>query len=521
MTKVSPPAAPTSTPTSSSHFCPPEQRKYVLIVAIMASAMGFVDSSIVAIAIPQMRVSLDASFSQAQWLTNAYILFLSALMLLGGAAGDRYGLRRAFAFGILLFVAASLLCAMAWSAESLIFFRALQGIGAAIMIPGSMAIISRNYPRAERGRALGIWVSASAMTTGLGPLIGGVVLSAGHAEIWRWIFAINLPFGLLALLILFARVPNDKPKAKVPLDLAGAVLVTLSLASLALGLTLLGEGKDEGLSGLAFPLILAGLVMGAVAIWHELRVAHPMINLRLFSSRVFAGANLLTFLVWAGLGAQLFFLPMVLVTGWKLPEYYAGGLFLPFSLIIAATSPFAGRLVDRYGPRLPLTLGPALAAVGYIAMAAGLYMQSYWFGVLPAIMLQAFATGLSASPVSAAVMLAVEDDQSGAASGINNMIARMSNLIAIAGLGAVAAFVYAMVVRAQGLNEALTEAMIAAGFGERLTGALYQVGAEEAQRLGMTTGLAAMCLIIAAFCIIGACVGWKTQQGREEAGAGR
>lgn len=513
-----PPIATEAAP--ARHFCPPERRKFVLIVAIMASAMGFLDSSVVAIAIPQIRVSLDASFSQAQWLTNAYILFLSALMLLGGAAGDRYGLRRTFAVGIVVFVAASLLCALAWSAESLIFFRALQGFGAAIMIPGSMAIISRNYPRAERGRALGLWVSASAMTTGIGPMIGGVVLSAGGTEIWRWIFAINLPLGLIALAMLYLRVPDDAPKARVPLDIVGAVLVTVSLAAIAFGLTLLGESRDSGLAGFALPLIVGGLALGVVAVWYELRLRHPMIDLTLFSSRVFAGANILTFLVWAGLGAQLFFLPMVLVTGWKLPEYYAGAIFLPFSLIIAATSPYAGRLVDRHGPRLPLTLGPALASLGYLAMAAGLYAQSYWFGVLPAIMLQAVATGLSASPVSSAVMLAVEDDQSGAASGINNMVARMSNLIAIAGLGAVVAFVYAMVVRAHGLNEVLTEAMITAGFGERLTGALYQVGAEEAQRAGMTIGLAVMCCIIAAFCLIGAVVGWRTQQSAKDIAAG-
>lgn len=469
--------------------------------------MGFLDTSVVAISIPQIRTSLDASFAEVQWISNSYMLFLSALILIGGAAGDRYGLRRTFAAGISIFVVTSIFCAIAWSPESLIFFRALKGIGAAIMIPGSMAIIAKNYPREERGKALGLWVTFSAMTTAFGPLFGGILLASGNDEVWRLIFAINLPLGLISLAILKMRVPEDAPKTRLPLDLTGAILLTAAMGSVALGLTLIGEANK----GLGLGAILTGLIVGFAALVWESRVRHPMIDLGLFSSRVFSGVNFITFLVWSGMGALFFFLPMVIVTAWQMPEHFAGGIFLPFSLLIAVMSSPAGKWADRRGPRLPLTLGAFLAGLGYLGMGLAVLDQNYWFGVIPAIFIIGIAMGLCASPLSAAVMLAVEDDKTGSASGINNMVARMASLFAVAGLGAVVTTLYSHFISSGQLPADIADLVAGAGFGERLTGGLYQINIIELQRISMNRAMAALCSIIALCCFAGSLTAWLTQ----------
>ncbi|TIW32040.1 MAG: MFS transporter, partial [Mesorhizobium sp.] len=214
-------------------FCPRTRRRYVLIAAILASALGFIDGSVLAIAMPALRENLGASLAEAQWISNAYALTLSALILAGGAAGDRFGLRRAFVTGIALFIATSLACALAPNAGVLIAFRAIQGVGAAIMVPGSLAIIAKAYPKKERGRAIGIWAAASALTTALGPVLGGLVLSTFGNGIWRAIFAINLPLGLISIYLLLAKVPADEPTEERSLDLGGAGLATLAFGLLA------------------------------------------------------------------------------------------------------------------------------------------------------------------------------------------------------------------------------------------------------------------------------------------------
>src|SRR5688500_9564096 len=228
---------------SGSTFCPHSRRRFVLIAAILASALGFIDGSVVSIAIPAIRADLGATLADAQWISNAYALTLSALILAGGAAGDNFGLRRTFVAGIVLFVVASLACAAAPGAASLIVARAVQGIGAAIMVPGSLAIIAKAYPKKERGRAIGIWAASSALTTALGPVIGGVLLSSFDDSVWRWIFAVNLPLGGLAIYFLAAKVPADAPGATRALDLGGAALATASLGALAYGFTVFGTAS--------------------------------------------------------------------------------------------------------------------------------------------------------------------------------------------------------------------------------------------------------------------------------------
>ncbi|MEO1397426.1 MAG: DHA2 family efflux MFS transporter permease subunit [Pseudomonadota bacterium] len=485
--------------------CPPDRRIYVLIVAIFASALGFIDGSVVAVAIPQIRADLGATFAQVQWVSNAYMLFLAALMLLGGGLADRFGLRRVFVWGIVAFVGASLLCAMAQSAEQLIAFRALKGIGAAVVIPGSMALIAVHFPAEERGRALGIWVAASAITTSLGPLLGGFALTYLGGDAWRWIFAINLPLGLICLALLALRVPADRPRPKTRLDFFGAALVTIAMGALALGLTLFGE---EGGTGLVWTLIVVGLVVGALSVLFEARVAHPMLKVALFARPLFRSANLLTVLVWSGLSLPFFFLPMLLVVAWQLPETYAGAMFLPFTVAIAVLSPIVGRLSDQFGVRGFLMLGAVLASAAHVAIALAVAYQDYWWGLLPALTLMGIAFGFSASPVSTAIMASVQDDETGSASAINNMVSRLASLFAVVAFGGIAAWGYEHMVMAGDLPTDIARALVDAGFGERLTGGLFNPATQELQRVAMNHVMIVMCLLAALLSLSGAVVGF-------------
>ncbi len=471
--------------------------------------MGFIDGSVVAVAIPQMRDALDASFSQAQWIANSYVLFLAALIMIGGAAGDRFGMRRTFGVGVAAFTGFSMLCALAWSADSLIGFRALQGGGAAMMIPGSMALIALNFPKGERGRALGIWIAASSVTTALGPLLGGVLLTYGGPQAWRWIFAINLPVGLLVLAVLFRQVPPSLLRDRSRhLDVTGAVLIALTLGTLATGLTYLGESND---AAIGLTLSAVGVALLCATVWWESRSTDPMIDPAFFRLPAFAGVNVLTFLVWGGFGAIVFFLPMLIIVAWHLPPTYAGSIFIPFSVLIAILSPLSGKLTDRYGARVWLTVGPLVSVFGHLALALAVAKQDFWFGVLPSIVLIGIGFGLCASPVSVAAVSALDDEHAGAASGINNMFARMSGLFAVAGLGAGVAFAYNLIIRRSALHPDTQEMMIEAGFGERLTGGLYQVQTMELHNAAMNHAMIALLLFTAAMSLVGALLGWFTQ----------
>jgi EmrB/QacA subfamily drug resistance transporter len=500
----------------AGHSCPAARRKYVLIVAILASALGLIDTTVVAIALPKIRASLDASFVQIQWVGSGYVLFLAALMLLGGVAADRYGVRRTFAVGITGFVIASLTCAIAPDAATLIAARCVKGAMAAIMVPSSLAIIAKNYPRAKRGRAIGTWAAASSITMAFGPVIGGWMLSWGNDEFWRWIFAINLPLGVIALTMLLL-VPADKGDSSRPLDWKGAALITLSLTALALGLTLSGDGGARvavyttWLGG-AGGLVLIALVLGAVWIIMERRLAAPLVNLNLFASRAFSGANVATLLIYTALSATLFFLPMLMVSGWGLTELYAGGIFLPFSLLIAGLSPLAGRWSDAHGPRGLLTVGPVISAVGLATIGLAAPHQEFWFGVVPGIGLLGIGMGLTISPLSTAVIQAVKGSETGAASGINNTVSRMASLVAIVGFGAVIAALFASAVRRAGLPFDLGEALVAAGFGERLEGALYQVRLVEVQGAAMNEAFLWTTMLAAMLCVVAGLAGFFTQQ---------
>ncbi|WP_095084812.1 MFS transporter [Mesorhizobium sophorae] len=498
-------AVPLTSPATNGTFCPPSQRRFVLIAAILASALGFIDGSILAIAMPAIRVNLGASLAQAQWISNAYALTLSALILAGGAAGDRFGLRRAFVAGIALFIVASLACALAPNAVVLIAFRALQGIGAAIMVPGSLAIIAKAYPKKERGRAIGIWAAASALTTALGPVLGGFVLSAFGDGIWRAIFAVNLPLGLISIYLLLAKIPADAPTEKRSLDLGGAALATLAFGALAYGLTSMSASGEGHLSG---PSIAVGAMLLAVFIAFELWQREPMIDLSLFRIGAFAGANLATFFLYFALSANLFYLPMLLIAGWGLSTAEVGFIFLPLSASMALLSRPVGQLSDRIGPRFPIAFGSLVVAFAFagLALLAHAGIHNFWTGTFPLMGLMGLGMALVVSPLSTAIMTAVEDKDTGAASGINNAVSRIGGLIAVAAMGSLAASVYA-----KALDGNATPGV--PGFGEPATVGLAP--AVDAARLAAgDAAFSAVSSVTALLCLLSAVIAWTTIPGQ-------
>ncbi|WP_192182538.1 MFS transporter [Mesorhizobium amorphae] len=498
-------AIPLTGAIANGTFCPQSRRRFVLIAAILASALGFIDGSILAIATPAIRVDLGASLAEAQWISNAYALTLSALILAGGAAGDRFGLRLAFVVGIALFIAASLACAVAPNAGVLIAFRALQGIGAAIMVPGSLAIIAKAYPKKERGRAIGIWAAASALTTALGPVLGGLVLSTFGDWIWRAIFAINLPLGLLSIYLLLTKVPADAPTEKRSLDLGGAALATLAFGSLAYGLTSMSAEGGGHMSG---PSIAAGAVLLVVFIAFELRQREPMIDLNLFRIGAFAGANVATFFLYFALSANLFYLPMLLIAGWGLSTAEVGFIFLPLSASIALLSGPAGQWSDRIGPRFPISSGSLVVAFAFagLALLAHAGIHNFWTGVFPLMALMGLGMALVVSPLSTAIMTAVEDKDTGAASGINNAVSRIGGLIAVAAMGSLAAWVYSTM-----LDTSVRPGI--PGFGEPVSAGLAPE--LDATRLAASdAAFAAVAWVTALLCLLAAVIAWTTVSGR-------
>ena len=415
----------------------PARGAWVLAATILGSSLAFIEGSVVNVALPAIQDALGATAPEVQWVINANLLFLGSLILVGGSAGDRFGRRRVFALGIAIFTASSVACGLAPGISSLIAARAAQGVGGALMVPGSLAIISATFSEAERGKAIGTWAGFSALTTALGPVLGGWLVDALS---WRWVFFVIVPPAIVAMAITLWRVPESRDEAQKPLDVWGAVLATSGLSALAYGLI---ASSDRGWTALPVLGSLAAAVILLVGFTaREARAPAPMMPLGLFRSPTFSGANLMTVALYFALNGALFFLPFNLIQVQGYSATAAGAAFLPFTILMAGLSRWAGSLADRYGARRPLIAGPVVAGAGLALLALpGIgdgSLGSYWSSYFPGIITLGAGMTLAVAPLTTVVMNSVAEGQQGIASGVNNAASRVAGLLAIAALGVVA-----------------------------------------------------------------------------------
>lgn len=411
-----------------------EHPNLVLATTILASGLAFVDGSVVNVGLPAMGASLHANAGDLQWLVNAYLLPLSALLLSGGAAGDRFGRRLVLVLGISLFAGSSLLCAIAPDLSWLLTGRILQGVGAALLLPCSLAILGESFDGEARGRAIGIWAASGAIMGAIGPVIGGWLIDVTG---WRAIFLINLPLALaaIALAIFFVRAPqSDNPKQS--LDVGGSVLATTALGALTWGLTI-GAGP-AGWTSFAIAAVAVGVAFTiAFVALEQRRGDHAMIPLALFSSMNFVGLSLLTLLVYGALGGLLILLPYVLIESAQYSATAAGAALLPFPLVMAIASPTMGALAGRAGAKFSLAAGSLGVAAGFLLLLRFDQDATYWTDVFPALLIVALGMSATAAPLTTAVLGSVDERHSGSASGLNSALARIGGLVATALLGVV------------------------------------------------------------------------------------
>jgi len=408
--------------------------RLVIATTILASSLAFIDGSVVNVGLPAIGASFRAGAGDLQWVVNAYLLPLSALLLLGGAAGDRYGRRRLLIIGTGLFALASLACTAAPSLRWLLVARFVQGASAAMVMPNSLAILGQTFSGEAKGRAIGIWAATGAAAGAFGPVFGGWLIDIGS---WRFAFLINLPIAAAAVVLAYRYVPRDQEGNRVPLDGMGAALVTTGLGLATWALT---ESSSRGWSPVAFGVLAAGGLLLVTFVLVEKRLGDKaMMPLALFGSPSFVGLTLLTLLLYGALGGLFVLVPYVLIVAHGYSAVQAGAALLPLPLVIAAASPLIGSFAARIGPRRPLIFGPVVVAIGFLLALRIAPGHSFWTDVLPAMVVIALGMAGAVAPLTTAVLMSVDVQHTGSASGLNSAVARTGGLVATALLGSVLA----------------------------------------------------------------------------------